>query len=178
MTPCQTRDDVSSQRIPVFCFHPLLAGRTATSPLAERLLRALLCLVAFCVVVQATALSAQRTLGRAHHHVGSGHGIDRYVDRGRGYDHGHDHGHRDGVRVSSDHDHPLADATVVYVKQADGGPAPSLGPTTARTVLDLDGLMPDPAAAPRQGHLGRWPIDEPAAVASRLTRPLERPPRA
>lgn len=181
MPPCQTRPGRSTHRFPVSCFLPLLPVRTGRSFLAAGLLRALMCLVAFCVVAQATALSAQRTLGRAHHHVGIERGIDGRVGHGNGHGHGHGHGHDHdhghAASVAADHDHPPADSTVVYVEQADGRAALSQGPATARFVLDLDGLMPDPARAPRRGALGHWPNAEPAAVGSHVTRPLERPPR-
>ena len=154
---------------------------------AQRLLRALIGLLVFCVAAQATALSAQRTMGRAHHHFGVKHGAERGnghengqgqgQGQVQGQNHDDDHGHRHGTRSLSDHDHPLDDATVVYVQQADDDHAQSPGPASSRTALDLDGLMPDIAAVPCKGRLGRAPVADPWAVESHLTTPLERPPR-
>jgi len=191
MAWCHTAP-ITALTMPLTCLPAPTPFRAPTPSAAAAWVRALIWLLVLGVVAQSSALSAQRVLGRAHHHVAVEQGVDEHEDHRHDHDrdhvdhrdhdhddhhHHHDHGHRYGNGLSDDHDHPRGDATVVYVQQADHGHAPSHGPSSSRTVVDLDGLMPYPATWPDRGRIDGWSLAEPVPLASHLTTPLERPPR-
>ena len=180
---------------------PRPSPNRSASPVAGPVLRYVLCMLAFCVGLQGLALSAQRAVGRSHHHLGAEraaglasigkavagpaslfvHSYDVAQEKVRDHDHPPDraqpaskaHGHA-GL---DHHEHDAGDATVVYAEEDHGIASPAQVPAPTRGVHDLDGLMPRPDAPRDTGVPDCWLAVSVPVIRSHITPPLERPPQ-
>ena len=151
------------------------------------------CVLALCLSMQAVALSAQRVLGHVHHHRSAGQAASPEPSRREVaatrmlFVHAYELTKRE-VRAQAGpghhhaglarHEHETGDTTAVYVDEDHGLPATTHGLAPARTLHDLDGLVPGLALPPAARAPYRWLAMAPALIRSHVTPPLERPPQA
>lgn len=146
----------------------------------RRLQQWLLAFIALCVMAQSVALSAERTVGRAHFHRSPLAAIDHVNPSHAGLD-----GHRYVPQMQQDvghstvehHQHDGSVPGVVDVAQDHG--ASSLNPhaTLTRSIHDLDVLVPSLELAADSGTFLGWATAPPRPFGSHVDGPLERPPR-
>lgn len=175
----------------------------APSRSGNRLARWLLCLVACCLAFQGLTLSVERARGRAHYHLDAPrvtaqppmhahefqHPADldghRYapeialdtLDRQPPPEHP-EHDHDDGHSSVAHHDHDRAAEGIVYVAEDGGASTLNPHPTLARSIHDLDVLVPRFDFAVEADATARWAGGESPPFESHVSGPLERPPRA
>ena len=134
-------------------------------------MQALICIVLLCMAVQIIALPAQRTLGRAHLHLGAPATLKAAAQQGHDHDQGH--GHAALFR----HRHDAGDRSVVYLAEDGARGTSGQGPTPVPAAHDLDSLMPRPSPAYDVLAPMRWLAALPPDFRSHITAPPLRPPQ-
>lgn len=142
--------------------------------------------VALCVGAQGVALSAERALGRAHYHQADVVALDRVQQGHRGDLDGHRYapqievsaGHPDDHSTVAHHDHDAAAPGVIEVAQDSGASTLNPHSTLVRSIHDIDLLVPLFQSPADDGTAQGWTWARHRPLASHVSHPLERPPRA